>query len=47
MAKRKPGEPDQQFNADAYVGRQFAVGCLVLIVAFLLLTAAVWFFWTH
>ena len=47
MAKRKPGEPDQQYNPDAVFGGQFALGCGVLFVAFLLLTAAVWWFWMH
>ena len=47
MARRREGEPDRQLNPDAYVGWQFAVGCIVLFVAFLLLTAAVWWFWIH
>ena len=47
MVQRKPGEPDRQFNADAHLAKQFGLGCVVLFVAFLLLTMLVWWFWMH
>jgi len=47
VVQRKPGEPDRQLDPDAFVAKQFGLGCLVLFVAFLLLTVAVWWFWTH
>lgn len=47
MVQHKPGEPDRQFSADASLTKQFGVGCVVLLVAFVLLTVAVWWFWTH
>lgn len=45
LVQRNPGEPDRQYNPDAAFAKQFAVGCLVLFVAFLLLAVAVWWFW--
>lgn len=47
MAKEKPGEPERQLDPDAFVGKQFGIGCLVLLVAFLLMTVLVWWFWMH
>ena len=47
MVQRVPGQPDRQYNPDASFGKMFAVGCGVLFLAFLLLTAAVWWFWMH
>jgi hypothetical protein len=47
MVKREPGKPDEQLNPDRYVAGQFAVGCLVLFLAFLLLTLLVWWSWMH
>ena len=47
MVQREPGKPDQQYNPDAVLARQFGVGCIVLVLAFLLMTALVWWFWTH
>lgn len=47
MAVRKPGAPDRQANPDAELTRSFAVGCLVLFVAFLLLSASVFYFWSR
>lgn len=44
-AKRVPGEPDRQTSPDAEGARIFGIGCVALFVAFLLLTAAVWWFW--
>jgi hypothetical protein len=38
---------ERQSNPDAELARSFGVGCLVLFGAFLLLAAAVYFFWTH
>jgi len=43
--RRKPGEPDRQISPDAEGARLFGIGCLVLFAGFLLLTAAVWWFW--
>jgi|GEM_PF-2636761 len=47
MAVRTPGAPDRQVNPDAELTRSFAVGCLVLFAAFLLLTALVFYFWSR
>jgi hypothetical protein len=47
MAPRKPGEPDRRVDPDAELVKQFGVGCVVLLLAFLLLTALVWWFWMH
>jgi hypothetical protein len=47
VVQHKPGEPDRQYNPDAVLTGQFGLGCLVLFAAFLLLTVAVWWFWTH
>ena len=47
MVQRKSGEPDRQFNPDAHLAKQFGLGCVVLFVAFLLLTMLVWWFWMH
>ena len=43
--RRKPGEPDRQIDPDREGARLFGIGCLVLFAGFLLLTAAVWWFW--
>ena len=45
--KRTPGEPDQQISPDREFFSAYGVGCAVLFFAFLLLTAAVWWFWMH
>ena len=37
--------PDEQVNPDAALARSFAVGCAVLLLAFLLLWALVYIFW--
>jgi hypothetical protein len=47
LVQKEPGQPDQQYNPDAVLAKQFALGCGVLFFAFLLLTAAVWWFWMH
>lgn len=39
--------PDRQTNPDAELARSFAVGCGVLFLAFLLLSALVFYFWTR
>jgi hypothetical protein len=39
------GKPDRQISPDAEGGRMFLVGCGVIFVAFLLLSAAVYLFW--
>lgn len=41
------GGAEKQRSPDAELARSFAVGCLVLFVAFLLLTAAVYVAWTR
>lgn len=46
-ARRRPGEPDRQLSPDADLTHSFAVGCVVLFLVFLLLTALVYYFWTH
>jgi hypothetical protein len=38
---------EKQINPDAELTRSFLIGCGVLFVAFLLLTAAVYYFWTR
>jgi hypothetical protein len=44
----KPERPsaEKQQNPDAELARSFGIGCVVLFVAFLLLTMAVYYFWT-
>ena len=50
---RRPGDaggqglPDRQTNPDAELARSFAIGCGVLFLAFLLLSALVFYFWTR
>ena len=41
------GVPDRQISPDAEGARAFGIGCFVIFVAFLMLTAAVWWFWMH
>ena len=41
------GKAERQLNPDAELTRSFGVGCLVLFAAFLLLTLAVYYFWTR
>jgi hypothetical protein len=38
---------ERQPNPDAELARSFGLGCLVLFAAFLLLSVAVYFFWTR
>ena len=47
MVRRSPGEPDRQISPDNEFFKAYGVGCIVLFVAFLLLTVAVWWFWLH
>jgi len=46
-ASRQPGEPDRQVSPDAELTRSFALGCGVLFLAFLLLSALVFYFWSR
>ncbi len=39
--------PERQRNPDAELARSFGVGCLVLFAAFVLLSVAVYYFWTR
>lgn len=41
------GAPDRQISPDAELTRSFAIGCAVLFLAFLLLTALVYYFWSR
>lgn len=41
------GTPDRQISPDAELTRSFALGCAVLFLAFLLLTALVYYFWSR
>ena len=47
MAQKRTGEPEPQISPDAELTKQFGIGCVVLFVAFLALTAIIWWFWTH
>jgi hypothetical protein len=47
VVQHEPGKPDRQYSPDAVLAKQFGLGCGVLFLAFLLMTAAVWWFWTH
>lgn len=47
VAARQPGEPDRQVNPDAELTRSFALGCGVLFLAFLVLSALVFYFWSR
>jgi hypothetical protein len=47
MFARIAGEPDRQHSPDADLTKQFALGCVVLFGAFLLLATLVWWFWSH
>ena len=46
-ARRTPGEPDRQISPDREFFKAYGVGCVVLFIAFVLLTVAVWWAWTH
>lgn len=46
-ARSRDGVPDRQLDPDAELTRSFAIGCAVLLVAFLLLSVAVYYFWTR
>lgn len=45
MARHIPGQPDRQYDPDAEFFRQYGVGCLVVFVAFLLLSGLIGWFW--
>jgi hypothetical protein len=38
---------EKQPDPDSELARSFGIGCLVLFAAFLLLTIAVYYFWTR
>ena len=42
-----PHPAEKQLNPDAELARSFGIGCLVLLVAFVLLSIAVYYFWTR
>jgi hypothetical protein len=41
------GRAEKQISPDAELTRSFGIGCLVLFAAFLLLSVAVYYFWTR
>lgn len=41
------GRPTEQYDPDARSARMFVVGCLVLVVVFLIGSALIGWFWTH
>jgi hypothetical protein len=41
------GRPTEQYDPDARLARMFGVGCLVLVVVFLIGSALIGWFWTH
>lgn len=49
MGSRSPmkpeGRPSKQFSPDAEFGRSYLIGCLVILVAFLIGTAVIAYFW--
>lgn len=47
LAARQEGEPDRQTSPDAELARSFALGCGVIFLAFLLLSAFVFYFWSR
>jgi hypothetical protein len=47
MVRRNPGEPDRQISPDNEFFKAYGLGCIVLFIAFLLLTLAIWWFWVH
>ena len=44
---REFGVPDRQADPDAELTRSFAIGCAILFLAFLLLSALVFYFWSR
>ena len=47
LSTRREGEPDRQLSPDAELTRSFALGCGVVFLAFLLLAALVFYFWSR
>ncbi len=47
MARQKPGEPERPYNPDAEFFRSYGVGCAVILLAFLLGTCVIAYFWLH
>lgn len=43
--RRKPGEPDRTPSPDAELTRSFAIGCGVLLLAFVVLAVVLYFVW--
>jgi len=45
--KRISGQAEKQISPDAELTRSFGIGCVVLLVAFVVLSVAVYYFWTR
>ena len=43
--RRQPGQPDRQISPDAEFFKAYGVGCLLLFLAFLVLTATITWVW--
>ena len=41
------GRPTEQYDPDAQLSRMFGVGCLVLVIVFLVGSAVIGWIWTH
>ena len=39
------GKPDKPYRPDAEFGRSYLIGCLVIMLAFILGTAVIAYFW--
>lgn len=45
--RRRAGEPDRTPSPDAELTRSFAIGCGVLLLAFVVLSVLVYLFWVR
>ncbi len=41
------GRPTQQYDPDAELARMFRVGCVVLVIVFLIGSALIGYLWLH